>query len=277
VDVSSDERSDGSVTPILVETKLFPPRPAGEMWARERLVDMLRGGSGGHRLALIAAPGGYGKTILLSSWAESEKERPIAWVSIDDRDDDPVVLWAHIIGSLRRVSIGPCRALSPELARAASLVEIGMPQLINALAAEDAIALVLDDFHRLSAKATRDSVAWFVAHAPKNLQIVISTRSEPDLPLAAMRVRGELLEICADDLRLTEGEADELLNDELDLGLSLEDVATLMRRTEGWPARAVPSLALDPAGSGSACVRRQIRRLEPVRCRIPPGRSPEHL
>jgi LuxR family maltose regulon positive regulatory protein len=233
---STEERSPESVSPILVETKLFPPQPAGPKLARERLVEMLRHGSEGRRLTVIAAPGGYGKTILLSSWAETEKERPVAWVSIDDRDDDPVVLWAHIIESLRRVSSGPGRSLSPELARSASLVEIGMPRLINAVAEEDEIALVLDDFHRLSAKAAKDSVTWFVTHAPRNLQIVISTRSEPDLPLAAMRVHGELLEIRAEDLRFTNDEAGELINDELRLGIRPDDISTLMRRTEGWPA-----------------------------------------
>jgi LuxR family maltose regulon positive regulatory protein len=134
------------------------------------------------------------------------------------------------------VSTGPCRALSPELARSASLADVGIPRLINALADEGEIALVLDDLHRLSAKAANDSLAWFVAHAPSNLQIVVSTRSEPDLPLAAMHVHDELLEIRAEDLRFTRDEADVWLNDELGLGLSSDDVSTLMDRTEGWPA-----------------------------------------
>jgi LuxR family maltose regulon positive regulatory protein len=236
MDVSTDEQSPGSISPILVQTKLFPPQPAGRTLARERLVGMLRHGSGGHRLTLLAAPGGFGKTVLLASWVEAEPERPVAWVSIDDRDDDPVVLWAHVIESLRRVSSGPGRSLSPELARSASLVEIGMPRLINALAGEDEISLVLDDFHHLNAKAAKDSVLWFVTHAPRNLQIVISTRIEPDLPLPAMRVHGELLELRAEDLQFTEDEAAVWLNDELGLGLSSQDVATLVRRTEGWPA-----------------------------------------
>jgi ATP/maltotriose-dependent transcriptional regulator MalT len=236
MDVSTEELSTGSVSPILVRTKLFRPQPGGRTLARERLIERLRHGSGGRRLTLVAAPGGYGKTILLSSWVDTEEERPVAWVSIDDRDDDPVVLWAHIIESLRQVSSGPCRELSPELARSASLAEIGMPRLINALAGEDELSLVLDGFHHLRARAAKDSVEWFVANAPRNLQIVVSSRSEPDLPLPAMRVHGELLEIRADDLRFTEDEATAWLNDELGLGLPSEDVAMLMRRTEGWPA-----------------------------------------
>ena len=236
MDVSTDEGAPESGSPILVQTKLFPPQPAGRTLARERLIELLRQGSGGHRLTLIAAPGGYGKTMLLSSWVDSEKERSVAWVSLDDRDDDPVVLWAHIIASLRHVSSGPCRALSPELARAASLGEVAIPRLINALAGEDEISLVLDDFHHLGARAAKESIAWFVSHAPRNLQVVISTRSEPDLPLPALRVHGDLLEIRAEDLRFTDDEAAELINDEFGLELSSEDLTTLMWRTEGWPA-----------------------------------------
>jgi len=101
---STDEQSRESASPILVRTKLFPPRPAGRTLVRERLLQMLRHGSGGHHLTLVAAPGGYGKTMLLSSWVDTEADRPVAWVSIDDGDDDPVVLWAHVIESLRRVS-----------------------------------------------------------------------------------------------------------------------------------------------------------------------------
>jgi ATP/maltotriose-dependent transcriptional regulator MalT len=253
MDDSSGGGSPRSVSSFLVQTKLFPPRPAGQILSRARLIEMLRGASGGHRLTLIAAPAGYGKTVLLSSWVEAEKERPVAWVSIDDRDDDPVVLWAHIIESLRQVSSGPGRSVSPELARSASLGDTGIPRLINALAGEDEMSLVLDDFHRLRAMASKESVAWFVAHSPSNLQIVITTRVEPDLPLPAMRVSGELLEIRAEDLRFTEEEAAEWMNDELGLGLPAEDLATLMRRTEGWPAalylasRAIPQ-ASDPHG-----------------------------
>jgi ATP/maltotriose-dependent transcriptional regulator MalT len=251
MNVSTDEPHPGSAAPILVETKLFPPHPAGRTLVRERLLEMLRDGSGGHRLTLIAAPGGYGKTLLLSSWVSSEKERPVAWVSIDDRDDDPVVLWAHIIEALRRASSGPVHALSVELARSASLVESGLPSLINALAEEDPLSLVLDDFHRLDSRAARESVAWFIAHAPSNLQIILSTRSEPDLPLPAMRVHGELSEIRAEDLRFTDDEAAAWINDELDLRISPDDLETMMRRTEGWPAgiylvsRAIPQAA-DP-------------------------------
>ena len=236
MDDPTDDRSPGSLSPILVETKLFPPRPAGPALARERLLEMLRHGSGGHRLTLIAAPAGYGKTLLLSGWVETEKERPVAWVSLDDRDDDPVVLWGHIIEALRRVSAGPCRELSPAAARSVPLVETGISRLVNALAGEAEISLVLDDLHLLSAREAKDSIAWFVAHAPRNLQLVVSSRTEPDLPLPALRAHGELLEIRAEDLMFTEDEAAEWINEELGLELPSQDIATLMMRTEGWPA-----------------------------------------
>ena len=235
MDSSTSEETPGPDGPALVLTKLFPPGTDERTLPRERLVEQLRIGSG-RRLTLIAAPAGFGKTTLLSAWRESEVDRPVAWVSIDEHDDDPVVLWAHVIEALRLVASGPCRSLSPQIAGSVSMTVIVLPRLINALAAEDDMALVFDDFHRLDTGPARDSVAWFIEHAPSNLQILISTRSEPDLRQPAMRVRGQLAEVRADDLRFTDDEAATWFRDRLRLGLAPEDVTTLVRRTEGWPA-----------------------------------------
>jgi len=221
--------------PPLVLTKLFAPSTDERTLPRDRLVERLHAGSG-LRLTLIAAPAGFGKTTLLAAWRESEVRRPVAWLSVDEGDADPVVLWAHVIEALRQVATGPCRALSPQLARSVSIIEIVLPSLINALAEEHDIALVFDDYHRLAAGPARDSVAWFVEHAPRNIQIVISTRREPLLRLPAMRAHGELAEVRADDLRFTEDEAATWFRDRLHLDLAPEDVDTLVRRIEGWPA-----------------------------------------
>jgi len=107
---------------------------------------------------------------------------------------------------------------------------------VNELDGQGEIALILDDFHRLSDGAARQSVAWFIDHAPPAFQLVISTRAEPVLPLAALRAHGELVELRADDLRFTPEEADEFLNGRLALGLVPEEVDGLLKRTEGWPA-----------------------------------------
>jgi LuxR family transcriptional regulator, maltose regulon positive regulatory protein len=111
-----------------------------------------------------------------------------------------------------------------------------LPHLVNELAEQGAVTLILDDFHRLSGRAARDSVAWFVDHAPRAFQLVLSSRTEPPLGLAALRAHGELLELRAGDLRFTAEEAGVFLNGRLGLGLAPEDVDDLVDRTQGWPA-----------------------------------------
>jgi LuxR family transcriptional regulator, maltose regulon positive regulatory protein len=110
------------------------------------------------------------------------------------------------------------------------------------------LALVLDDFHRLSSGTTRKSVAWFVEHLPSTVQLVLSTRTDPALPLGTLRARGQLLELRADELRFTVQEAGEFLNERLQLGLAESDVELLVARTEGWPA-GIYLAALSLAGA----------------------------
>ncbi len=109
-----------------------------------------------------------------------------------------------------------------------------LPRLVNELTGQGEVVLILDDFHRLSGAAL-DTMAWFIGHAPSSLQLVLSTRTEPALPLASLRAHAELIELRLGDLRFTPGEADEFLNG-LGLGLGREDVEALVDRTEGWPA-----------------------------------------
>jgi LuxR family transcriptional regulator, maltose regulon positive regulatory protein len=185
---------------------------------RQRLLERLQAGSG-LRLSLVACPAGYGKTTLLGAWREAEAaRRPVGWLTLDEGDNDPAVLWSYVIEALRRA----CPALSlpalPQLAGTGSVVATVLPCLVNELDELGEVTLILDDFHRLSDGAARDSIAWFVDHAPPAFQLVLSTRTEPDLPLAALRAHGELLELRADDLRFTFEEADAFLNGRLALG-----------------------------------------------------------
>jgi ATP/maltotriose-dependent transcriptional regulator MalT len=222
--------------PGLLLTKLYPPGARDHTVARERLVERLREGAR-CRLTVVAAPAGSGKTTLLAGWREAEAtRRPVGWVSLDDDDNDPVVLWRHVIEALRRVSAPLSESISLELVGAGPVIEVVLPRLVNALAEQEGVALILDDFQRLSSGAARDSVAWFVDRTPPTFQLVLGTRVEPPFPLAALRARGELLELRADDLRFSRDEADALLNGRLGLGLSRDDVETLVGRTEGWPA-----------------------------------------
>ena len=118
----------------------------------------------------------------------------------------------------------------------ASIVDTVLPRLVNELDDLGEVTLILDDFHQLGDGAARESIAWFVDHAPPTFQLVLSTRTEPDLPLAALRAHGDLLELRADDLRFTPEEADAFLNGRLGLSLMPEEVDALLERMEGWPA-----------------------------------------
>ena len=185
----------------------------------------------------MACPAGFGKTTLLAAWREAEAARkPTGWLTLDEDDNDPVVLWSYVIEALRRACPAISVPASPQMAGAASIVSMVLPRLVNELDDLGEVTLILDDFHRLPAGPARESIAWFVDHVPPAFQLVLSTRTEPDLPLAALRAHGDLLELRAEDLRFTSGEADAFLNGRLGLGLLPEEVDRLVERLEGWPA-----------------------------------------
>jgi ATP/maltotriose-dependent transcriptional regulator MalT len=227
-------RPRASVRPPLLLTKLHPPARRDHTVVRERLVENLRA-SAGVKLTVVAAPAGCGKTTLLGTWRDLESVLPVAWLTLDEGDNDPVVLWAHLVEALRRVR-PETGGSPPALGSAPRAVEVVVRQLLNELAEQDDIVLILDDFHRLSNGPARDGIAWLIEHAPPTFQVVLGTRSEPSLPLGAMRAHGELLELRAHELAFTADEADALLNGRLGLGLARDDVDLLVERIEGWPA-----------------------------------------
>jgi LuxR family transcriptional regulator, maltose regulon positive regulatory protein len=221
--------------PSLLTTKLHPSTGREQTLVRDRLLERLHAPAGA-KLTVVAAPAGYGKTTLLGAWCESSApDEPIAWVTLDEGDNDPVVLWSYVVEALKQRCAGLEMAAATELG-SAHIMDVVLPDLINKLTAFGAAALVLDDFHRLRSGPARDSIAWFIEHVSSTFQVVISTRSEPGLPLGALRARGELLELRAAELGFTVAEADLLLNGRLSLDLEREDVEVLVERTEGWPA-----------------------------------------
>ena len=221
--------------PMLIATKLRPPAIRDQVVPRERLLEQLRAGSD-PALTLVICPAGFGKTTLLAAWYQAETaRRPVAWLTLDEADNDPVVLWSYVIEALRQVCPAVSLPAIPQLAEAACVTDVVLPRLVNELNGQGEVVLILDDFHRLSGAAL-DSMAWFIEQAPSGLQLVLSTRVEPTLPLALLRARGELIELRLGDLRFTPGETDEFLNGRLGLGLERQDVEALVDRTEGWPA-----------------------------------------
>ena len=241
--------------PILVGTKLHPPSVRELTIPRERLLERLRSGSD-RRLTLVACPAGFGKTTLLAAWREAEVARkPVAWLTLDEGDNDPVVLWTHAIEALRRASPAVARSVPADTV-VAPVVDVVLPRLVNELDGQGPITLILDDVHRLSSVPARASVRWFIDHAPPEFQLVLASRTTPALPVAALRAHGELLELRADDLRFTCAEADAFLNGRLALGLTREDVEGLVAKTEGWAAGLyLAALSLQHAADRHALVR----------------------
>jgi LuxR family maltose regulon positive regulatory protein len=223
------------VTPLLT-TKLYIPPVRPELVPRPRLVERLNAGLDG-KLTLISAPAGFGKTTLLSEWAAG-CGRPVAWVSLDEGDNDPARFLAYFVGALQTIeaSIGE-GVLSAFQTPQPPPMETVLTLLINEVAATpDPFALVLDDYHVIEAEAIHEALTFLLDHLPWQMHLVIATRADPPLPMARLRGRGQVTELRQTDLRFTLDEAAEFLNRVMGLELSTDDVAALASRTEGWIA-----------------------------------------
>jgi LuxR family maltose regulon positive regulatory protein len=223
--------------PILA-TKLYIPPSRQRVVLRPRLVERLNDGlAAGHRLTLVSAPAGFGKTTLVSEWI-ANCGRPAAWLSLDEADSDPSRFLTYLIAALQTVApgigVGVLAVLqSPQPPPLESTLTV----LLNDVTTiPGAVVLVLDDYHVLDARPVDDALAFLVEHLPPQLHLVIATREDPALPLARLRARGQLTELRAADLRFTPSEAADFLNQVMSLNLTADDIAALETRTEGWIA-----------------------------------------
>ncbi|MHB0877669.1 MAG: LuxR C-terminal-related transcriptional regulator [Anaerolineae bacterium] len=218
----------------LLATKLFPPRLRPDSVARPRLWQRIEQGTAAP-LTLVAAPAGSGKTTALAEWL-AHTRLPVAWVSLDEGDDDPARFWRYVVAALRRVNPSLGAGVRASLGTATPLA----PEAIATLLANDVVrqgerlVLALDDLHVVEAQAIHAALAYLIDHMPPQLHLLVATRSDPPWPLFRWRARGQLAEIRATDLRFSADEAAEMLNERIGLGLSPADVAALAERTEGW-------------------------------------------
>ena len=237
----------------LLATKLHVPRRGRGYVVRPRLDALLESGQDA-TLTLVSAPAGFGKTTLLSEWLArgGASEGSVAWLSIDQRDNDPAMFWRYVVEALRIVApaVGGSALTLLESSRAPT--EAVLATLINDIdAVPDEISLVLDDYHLIDMPAIHDSVRFLLEHRPRQLRLVIAGRADPPLPVARLRSRGELVEIRAAQLRFTPDEAASYLTGAMGLNLTPADVDALDGRTEGWIA-ALQLAALSLRGRGDA-------------------------
>ncbi|WP_327585146.1 LuxR C-terminal-related transcriptional regulator [Nonomuraea sp. NBC_00507] len=227
----------------VLATKVFAPARRPQLVARPRLIDRLDAAlDPGRRLTLISAPAGFGKTTLVTDWIEHTTRRQlaarVAWLSLDDGDNDLPRLLTHLVAALQGLEedLG-YEALGLLHGTLALPVEASLTALINDVAqTAGQIVLVLDDYHVIDARPVHEAMTFLLDHLPPQLHLVIASRSDPPLPLSRLRTRDELVELRAADLRFTPDEAMSFLNQVMGLGLSTSDVDALETRTEGWIA-----------------------------------------
>ena len=221
----------------LLATKLTIPPPRPHLVARPHLLERLNQGLT-YRLILISGPAGFGKTTLLSEWA-LEAGRHVAWLSLDQADNEPTRFWMYAVAALQTIREGiGATALAALQSPQPPAMEALLTSLINDIAASgsDPLVLVLDDVHLITAPPIHDALLFLVDHLPPTMHLVLSARADPPWPLARLRAMGDMIEVRTDDLRFTAAEVAAFLNDVMGLGLSAADIAALDERTEGWIA-----------------------------------------
>jgi LuxR family maltose regulon positive regulatory protein len=258
-DLPGSHARSGSPQGALLATKLYVPPPRLALVARPRLTGRLTGAlRQGHRLTLVSAPAGFGKTTLLSEWVASlgaakggavESVPPgspvarVAWLSLDGADSDPSRFLAYLIAALQTLDPGLGKGLldalqSPQPPPPESLLSALVNEMAALGAGCDAGActwvLILDDYHLIESAPVHSAMRFLLDHLPQQMRLVISSRADPPVNLARLRGRGQLTELRVGDLRFTVEEATAFLNRAMRLDLSVEGVTALEMRTEGW-------------------------------------------
>ena len=254
------------ITPLL-KTKLYIPKPRPNLVSRPELTAQLEAGLSG-KLTLVSAPAGFGKTTLLSEWiyqkAHSGKRgeekiqlHRVAWLSLDEGDNDLARFLAYLIASLRMVPELETAKIGESLLQAFQSPNVGkvesqsttalLTELINEITVHgpDFFILVLDDYHLITLQKIHDALAFLVDNLPPNMHLIIVTRADLPIQVARLRGGGQLNELRLAQLRFKNQEATVFLNQVMNLDLDVVDILALNKRTEGWIAGLqMASLAL---------------------------------
>jgi serine/threonine-protein kinase PknK len=247
--VPSTTRRDivATPTPPAPATKYRPPVATRSLVARDRLIDVFRAG-GRRRVVLIHAPSGFGKSTLAAQWREElvRDGVAVAWLTIDDDDNNVVWFLTHLLESLRRVR--------PVLA--ASLGQV-LEEHGDDAGRYVLTALVIDDWHRVSDPATTAALGFLIEHGCHHMQIIVTSWSRAGLPVSRLRIQDELVEIDCESMRFNDSEARSFLNDVGGLQLSGSDVDALTASTDGWAAALqLAALSLRSGGDANSLIGR---------------------
>jgi LuxR family maltose regulon positive regulatory protein len=216
----------------LVASKVRRPLVPDGSVPRSSLIERLRGDA--RPVVSVVAPPGYGKTTLLSQWAEGSSQA-FAWVSVDEADNDPKVLLGYVAAALDAVEPIGDRVFEALASPGSSVPGSVVPRLGSAfLSMTSPVVLVLDDVHVLRNRECRSALSVLADHVPPGSRLVLAGQAEPPLRVARLRAEGRIMEIGPRDLSLTPAETSSLLHN-ADLTVSADDVAELHRRAEGWP------------------------------------------
>jgi LuxR family maltose regulon positive regulatory protein len=221
---------------VVIATKLFRPSLRQQSVERKRLHDVLRQGLS-LPLTLVVAPAGWGKSTLVADWLARDAVTA-GWVSLDGGDNDPKRFWRYLLLAADQAgSAAGAVALRRLDAAGSDVLRDVLPAFVNELASAEApLVLVLDDYHLVTSGRVHATVATLLDRSPPQLHLMVITRADPPLPLSRLRVRGDLAELRAEDLRFSAGEAVEFFSSRLGPLLSEHDVLRLLARTEGWAA-----------------------------------------
>ncbi len=224
----------------LVQTKLHAPRLRQDLIPRQRLLDTLYDALTSHSLTLLSAPPGYGKTTLLAALPSAFPDLRLAWLSLDEDDNDPARFLAALIAALQQLDPicgATARTLLTSLTNPGAEARRIIDALINDVIERRLVAyLFLDDLHLITEPAVYALLDYLLDRLPLSLHLAVAARHDPPLSLARLRARGQLAELRLPDLRFTLDEAALFLNEKLRLGLSQDDLVALQSRAEGWAA-----------------------------------------
>jgi LuxR family maltose regulon positive regulatory protein len=223
-------------TPILT-TKLYIPSSHHDLVSRPRLIKQLNTGLS-CKLSLVSAPAGFGKSTLLSSWVAQMDSSRVAWLSLDEGDNDLVRFLTYFVSALKNIETDFESGFLVALQSPGQMnTEVVLTNLLNEIAkfSKEGI-LILDDYHVIESPPIDQAITFLLDHLPSQIHLVISSRIDPSLPLSRLRARGQMIEIRANDLRFTQDEVGTFLNQLMGFDLTVDNVAALEGRTEGWIA-----------------------------------------